>query len=171
MAYFDCHACGGQRSIHPTRHIHLGGQAACVDEGIAEFVFACWQVGLQTRESCQNFMHPDADRPAEMFLSFATAADHLLFGAFLIEGGPPGPLLDRLLGHSRDLPRWDLALSPSTSAWDGPDPANPPVADLWHSATFPPADAAEAMTRLQTGAAAYPDALSRAALLRRLLSS
>lgn len=39
-----------------------------------------------------------------MFLCFATAADRLLFGAFLIEVGPPALLLDPVLGHSPRRP-------------------------------------------------------------------
>jgi hypothetical protein len=171
MLLFErCAECGG-RSVHPVRHLRVAGQSACIDEGIADLVLACWQVGLRTSESCQDFLYPDEEHEPEMFLSMATFADHLMLGAFLIEGGPPGPVLDRLLGHSSDTPRWDLAARPSTAAWDGERPADPPRADVWHSVTFPPADLEDAITRLRNGAALYPTATERAQVVRRLLTT
>lgn len=104
-----------------------------------------------------------------MFLSFQTARDHLLFGAFLIEGGSPSPVFLRIIGEDVVVPRWSLTAEPSTAAWIGEHPADPPIADLYHSVTFPPADLEEAVNRVRAGGAKYPTAEDRRELIRRLL--
>lgn len=168
MNHCEC----GHPGYHPMVHLTLGDTSACVDVEISELVLACWELEIQTAESCQDFLDPHGDDVApEMFLSFRTMADHLLFATFVIEGGPPTPMFERVIGIAPrgDGPEWDMAIRLDTAAWDGAEPADPPLAGVSPTVTFPPADMAETVSRLRRGALAYPDEAARLALLERLV--
>jgi DNA-binding XRE family transcriptional regulator len=51
----DCERCGASLNLHPVRHIEHGELSACVDVEVADLVLACWQAGIATTESCQDY--------------------------------------------------------------------------------------------------------------------
>lgn len=53
--YRDCEKCGRRHNRHPTKHIEYTPSFACVDEDLADLVLACWRLGIDTDESCQDF--------------------------------------------------------------------------------------------------------------------
>jgi hypothetical protein len=88
--YRDCQRCGSSPNFHPVRHIEHDRLRACIDVEIAELVLTCWQAGIATNESCQDYTELPG-RPARasgplVALSLPTAAAERFANAVLHTG-------------------------------------------------------------------------------------
>jgi hypothetical protein len=147
--HHDCEKCGGLPNSHPVVHIEHGEWFACVDEDIAPLVLACWELGIRTRESCQDFDTLSDVR--SMYLSFRDLDDYIRFGERLLEGGPRDQLYARIFprsGTDRAL-WWDWEAVPGERDDDLGDES---VQCTWFvSVAFPADDLGGAVDRLRRG--------------------
>jgi len=145
--HHDCEKCGGLSNSHPVVHIEHGEWFACVDEEIAPLVLTCWEIGIRTRESCQDFDTLSDVR--SMYLSFHDLGDYIRFGERLIEGGPRDELYARIFprpGTDRAL-WWDWEAIPGEL---DADLANESVQCTWFvSVAFPADDLDGAVDRMR----------------------
>jgi len=100
------------------------GEEVDIDERIVDLIRSCWDAGIRTQESCQDFEDNGSDL---VFVSFPTPDDYLNFARVVVEGGARDELYDRIAGV-RDH-GWEWALVPLDAEWveSEPPPDNVPV--------------------------------------------
>lgn|GEM_PF-5960939 len=107
-------------TIH--RQVHIAwperGIAADVDEDIAELVLTCWQVGVHTLTSCQEYPSTDVVRRVQLGF-YPRSAEHFLSIAAGAPDEVEGSLYMRVLEGAGDPRRWTVDFSAGDHAPEG----------------------------------------------------
>jgi hypothetical protein len=155
-AHKSCKKCGARSSWHPVKHLNDTslGLSTCVDVEIAPLVQACWDAGIVTTESCQDWLEegptwprPPGHEAPECFLSFDGLTSYLRFGISVLSGGPENDLYHSIL-DGPGSGGWDWTCAPVAPHVVG----DTTILDIFCCVVFPRKDLEGAIERCQKAA-------------------